>query len=452
MIHFNRIALALGFTLSFLVSLAMADLAGITCNATSHCPSLKPCCLQYGVCGLGGLCLGGCDVRYSYNLTLCMPMPIMLSFDTTFDSLDPVLLQDNYFGNLLKTDWLYTGAVALHLDALLMQMPANSGGTVISSSKYLLYGNVKATLKASHGVGVITAFIMFSDVQDEIDWEYVGYNLSQVQTNYYSLGVLNWTNLANHSMDNVFENWHTYELDWKPDATKWLVDGQVVRVLNRNETYNSTLKRYEYPATPSRIQMSLWPGGASTNAVGTVAWAGGAIDWNLQDIQQYGYYYAYLKNVLVTAYDLPLTLAKVTDSRYSLKDFNAFLYNLTDGFTEDIFLLNRATWLSGNDADGNNPGNFNGTSPDHELTTVITLNGQVLTVVRTNTLNQATGTAHGGPDQGQGTASAYDDSNGFVQNANQVSLDLTKTGNSNSSKNNVSWAIWMLISGAMLLL
>ena len=32
-----------------------------------------------------------------------------------------------------------------------------------------------------------------------------------------------------------------------------------VRTLNKNDTWNETSNRYDYPQTPSRIQFSLWP-------------------------------------------------------------------------------------------------------------------------------------------------------------------------------------------------
>jgi beta-glucanase (GH16 family) len=53
------------------------------------------------------------------------------------------------------------------------------------------YGNVKARFKTSRGAGVITAFILFSDVKDEIDYEFVGTELGDAQTNYYFQGITN---------------------------------------------------------------------------------------------------------------------------------------------------------------------------------------------------------------------------------------------------------------------
>lgn len=82
-----------------------------------------------------------------------------------------------------------------------------------------------------------------------------------------------------------FENFHTYEVDWTPDAITWYVDGESVRTLLREDTYNATSGDYMFPQTPSRLEMSVWPGGLSTNAPGTIAWAGGEISWDTADIK-----------------------------------------------------------------------------------------------------------------------------------------------------------------------
>lgn len=51
------------------------------------------------------------------------------------------------------------------------------------------------------------------------------------------------------------------------------------------------------------MQLSIWPGGADTNAKGTIEWAGGAIDWNGEDIKNAGYYYAQVKDVEINCYN-----------------------------------------------------------------------------------------------------------------------------------------------------
>lgn len=337
---------------AILSSLAQAaEWVAISCNATNKCPQSTPCCNQYGTCGTGSYCLGGCDPRSSFNLSACMPQPRMSSFQDSMSNATKIPKIETYLGNSSEADWVYTGYIDNADDALLMQMPKNSTGTVVSSTKYLWFGRVGATIKTSRDVGVVTAFITFSDVQDELDYEFMGYDLDNPQTNFYSLGQLNYTNSKNVSTSNTFENWHYYEIDWSEDKTDWLIDGAVVRTLVRADTWNATSKRYNYPATPSRVQFSLWPAGSDLNAIGTVQWAGGAINWDSQDIQQYGYYYAYIKNVSVTTYDLPSFLKNVTDG-------SAYLYNSSTSVNEqNVYLTNKKTWLGNLEAVGFNPQN-----------------------------------------------------------------------------------------------
>jgi beta-glucanase (GH16 family) len=150
-----------------------------------------------------------------------------------------------------------------------------------------------------------------SDVKDEIDYEFVGKDLETGQSNIYWQALPYYGNSGNlTNISNTFENWHTYAVDWQPDQIIWSVDGVVKRTKTRASTWNATSGLYNYPQTPSRIQMSIWPGGASTQAQGTIDWAGGAINWSSTDIQQSGYYYMQVSKVDVECYGPPAGTAK----------------------------------------------------------------------------------------------------------------------------------------------
>jgi len=137
---------------------------------------------------------------------------------------------------------LYTGDVLDYDDeeSLILAMPKNSGGTVLSSTRAVWYGKVSARIKTSHLAGVVTGFILYSGAGDELDYEFVGADLETAQTNFYWESVLNYTNSANISTTDTFENYHTYELDWHEDYVTWSIDGVVGRTLYKNETYNAT--------------------------------------------------------------------------------------------------------------------------------------------------------------------------------------------------------------------
>jgi beta-glucanase (GH16 family) len=109
-----------------------------------------------------------------------------------FTNLDGITSETEYLGDSSKTDWVMSGqAEPFENDSILLTMPANSVGTLLASSTYMWYGNVKATFKTSQGAGVVTAFILLSDVKDEIDYEFVGVELTTAQTNYYYQGIPN---------------------------------------------------------------------------------------------------------------------------------------------------------------------------------------------------------------------------------------------------------------------
>lgn len=320
----------------------------IYCNATSNCPEDLPCCSQYGVCGTGMNCLGGCNPHFSFKKEACMAMPVCKNFTTEFKDTEVAKDINDYLGNPDDTDWVYSGFIADYDDSMILAMPNQSSGTVLSSTRYVWYGKVSATLKSSHLAGVVSAFILFSNSQDEIDYEFVGYNLESAETNYYYQAVLNYTNSFHANVSDTFENYHTFEIDWTPEQITWLIDGDAKRVLKKEDTYNETTKRYYYPQTPSRVQVSLWPAGAKTNAVGTVEWAGGNINWDSDDIKDYGYYYMFLKSIEVQCYDPPQGTLIEGD--------NAYVYNNSKLFdTEYIMITDDETELGSKDASGLDP-------------------------------------------------------------------------------------------------
>ncbi|SMN18185.1 similar to Saccharomyces cerevisiae YEL040W UTR2 Chitin transglycosylase that functions in the transfer of chitin to beta(1-6) and beta(1-3) glucans in the cell wall [Maudiozyma saulgeensis] len=321
-----------------------------TCNATVSCPEEYPCCSQYGQCGTGEYCLSNCNPIFSYEYDACLPEPVCKDISTKFDNYTSKVANINTFlGNASEADWLYTGTVLDYDDegSMILAMPKNSGGTVLTSSRDVWYGKISARLKSSHLAGVITAFIVFSGVQDELDFEWVGADLNTVQTNYYWQGLLDYHNSANISTNDTFDNYHTYEIDWHEDYTTWSIDGVIGRTLLRNETWNETLQAYKYPQTPSRIHLSIWPGGNATNAPGTIAWAGGEIDWDADDITDPGYYYAIVNEINVTCYDAPSGTSQNGTESYIYKNGDTFLQS-------DVMISNKRFYLDSYEGTGLN--------------------------------------------------------------------------------------------------
>jgi len=144
-------------------------------------------------------------------------------------------------------------------------------------------------------------------------------------------------NEQNISLSDTFQNYHTYEIDWTPDQITWSIDGQVKRTKKKSETWNSTANRYDYPQTPARIQLSLWPAGLSSNGKGTIEWGGGLVDWNSQDIKNNGYYYASINEVKVQCYDPP-SGAKSSGS-------TSYIYTADAGTNDTVAITNKPTVL-----------------------------------------------------------------------------------------------------------
>ncbi|EAL87409.1 putative glycosidase crf2 [Aspergillus fumigatus] len=337
-------------------SLLLATLAATTvsaasdppkCSQDSHCPEEWPCCSLYGQCGTGAYCLGGCDPLMSFSLDSCTPEPICQGKTyKDWSNLDNLASNTKYLGDASKSDWVYSGYPKVEDGNLLLTMPKNSVGTLIANNHYIWYGKITAKIKSSRGAGVVTGFILLSDTKDEIDYEFVGADLTNVQTNYYFQGVLDYNHGGNASVSggNTFGDWHEYTIDWKPDAITWSVDGEVKRTLKKESTYNETSKQYMYPQTPSRMQLSLWPAGQASNAPGTIAWAGGEIDWDSEDIKDPGYYYATFGEITVECYDPP--------SGADIKGTKAYIFKDKAGLESSVQITNNKTVLASFGATG----------------------------------------------------------------------------------------------------
>ena len=105
--------------------------------------------------------------------------------------MDRLVSNTKYLGDSSKADFVYSGEPLIYNNQVLLTMPANSVGTLLASTVYMWYGKTTAKLTTSGGQGVVTAFILLGDTKDEIDFEFVGYDLAQAQTNYYFQGFLN---------------------------------------------------------------------------------------------------------------------------------------------------------------------------------------------------------------------------------------------------------------------
>jgi len=399
--HFTTAALVAALS----ASLVSADQA--TCGPGSLCPEDAPCCSLYGQCGVGAYCLGGCDPLFSFDLNSCVPAPACNS--DKFDlSIDEVVDISEYLGDASKGNWVSSGQPEQYGDGVLLTMAQDTSGTLLSSSHYVWYGTIEAKFTTSQGKGVVTAFIMMSDVRDEIDFEFVGVDIYDAQTNFYSQGVTNYDNGQNISLpdgSNTVQNEFTYTIDWQPDQLTWAINGDVKRTLNKADTWNDTANRYDYPQTPSRVMLSLWPAGIDSNSQGTIDWAGGLIDWNSPYMQN-GYYYAKFSSVSVTCADTP-DGANVTGSQ-------AYVYNDYAGTNNTVALVDADTTLASFYATGDDPSkNPNASaSASASASGTSTASSSASTSAEVNTIPGVSGGGNQGSDgsgnSGSGSGSSSD--------------------------------------------
>ncbi|KAF7715885.1 Mannosyl-oligosaccharide alpha-1,3-glucosidase [Penicillium ucsense] len=165
-------------------------------------------------------------------------------------------------------------------------------GPLIQSGWYIMFGRVEFTIKAAPGTGIVSSAVLQSDDLDEIDWEWLGGDNTQVQTNYFGKGITSSYNRgAFHANSGNHDNFHTYSVDWTSSQIVWAIDGQTVRVLTP-----ATADSNQYPQTPMMVKVGVWAGGDPDNAKGTIDWAGGVTDYSK------GPFTMYLKSMTVTDY------------------------------------------------------------------------------------------------------------------------------------------------------
>ncbi|KAJ2618852.1 putative glycosidase CRH2, partial [Coemansia spiralis] len=133
------------------------------------------------------------------------------------------------------------------------------------------YGKIEGRIRIGAGSGVVTAMLLLGPApSDEIDFEWVGKDITHVQTMYY---------VQAHRVDNLPEvfgvsqqgggdlstTFQDYAIELTEDSVKWYLNGQVLRTLGKDSQ--------EFPSDASRARMGIWDG------TQTGGWAG-AVDWS----------------------------------------------------------------------------------------------------------------------------------------------------------------------------
>lgn len=162
----------------------------------------------------------------------------------------------------------------------------------MSMDKYIMFGKVSVTTKASAGTGIVSSFILESDDLDEIDWEWLGADDTQVESNFFGKGnTTTYDRAIYHPVTDPIGTWTTYTIDWNADSIKWSIGSNVVRTLSYTDAL--ALEGKNYPQTPMRVKMGSWVGCADAAAAsnpataGTCSWAGGPADFSKAPFTMY---------------------------------------------------------------------------------------------------------------------------------------------------------------------
>jgi hypothetical protein len=235
-------------------------------------------------------------LAFAQTYTTCNPMEKTCPNDVGLDSAS--FACDFTQGKSALASWSTAAGTSLTYDGTKGAQFVINGknqAPTISSDFYIFFGRVDVKMQAAPGVGIVSSMVLQSEDLDEIDWEWLGGDGTQAQTNYFGKG--NTTSYDRGTYQTVSSPqtiMHTYSFDWTKDKIDWLIDGVIVRTL----MYADAVGGENFPQTPMRLKLGNWiAGDPATNAKGTIEWAGGETDFSQAPFTMY------VKSVSVTNYN-----------------------------------------------------------------------------------------------------------------------------------------------------
>ncbi len=161
----------------------------------------------------------------------------------------------------------------------------------VRTDNYIFFGRIDVEIQAAPEGGIVTSAVLQSDDLDEIDWEWVGGDNTQVQSNYFSKGDDSTFDRGGfHDVDSPITQFHMYTIDWTPEAIQWIINGKTVRTLKAADVGD------KYPQSPMQIRLGAWTAGREGAPEGTIEWSGGIADFSK------GPFNAYYKSISIVDY------------------------------------------------------------------------------------------------------------------------------------------------------
>lgn len=175
------------------------------------------------------------------------------------------------FHGMIGTELKYSDRGAL------FRINKESDAPTIRSDNYLFFGRVDVVVQAAKGQGIVTSAVLQSDDLDEVDWEWVGGDDAQVQSNYFSKGdTTTYDRAQYHPVAAPLTTTHKYSIEWTSTKIDWLIDDAVVRTLNAADAQGVN----GFPQTPMQVKLGTWVAGGKNSNEGTREWAGGYTDFD----------------------------------------------------------------------------------------------------------------------------------------------------------------------------
>jgi beta-glucanase (GH16 family) len=235
-------------------------------------------------------------LAFAQTYTTCNPMEKSCPNDIGLDSAS--FACDFTQGKSALASWSTAAGTSLTYDGskgAQFVINGKNQAPTISSDFYIFFGRVDVKMQAAPGVGIVSSMVLQSEDLDEIDWEWLGGDGTQAQTNYFGKGnTTSYDRGTYQSVSSPQTIMHTYSFDWTKDKIDWLIDGVIVRTL----MYADAVGGENFPQTPMRLKLGNWiAGDPATNAKGTIEWAGGDTDFSQAPFTMY------VKSVSVTNYN-----------------------------------------------------------------------------------------------------------------------------------------------------
>ncbi|OMJ19449.1 putative glycosidase crf2 [Smittium culicis] len=254
-------------------------------DGKSKCPASSPCCF-------GGYCdssayfciLGNCDPSNSFSANSCWPKPMCKNINQNFNDASVLVPATSFTGDVNKqvfyssetVDYarISNGNLALGLRPV-SDLKNTGQGSTVYYSRWVDHGTITITaMSGCKSPGVVSSFIVRNEFGDEIDFEWVGLDTSTVQTNYYYNDELDYTKMVpSNDLGDTTSKFIDYTIDWKLDSISWYAAGNLLRTVNRQDTWSVAENVFKFPDRPAQLSFSIWDG-CNGRPEGTSGWAG----------------------------------------------------------------------------------------------------------------------------------------------------------------------------------